>query len=100
MTLTPEQEAALLAKLAAKTPTPGILTAIYQTIRELAGSKKFLVAVGTGMVFVAKKLGLDISAQTAQDMLVLGCTVIGGFAVQDFGESKAKADAVKIEVKP
>ncbi len=94
MTLTPEQEAALLAKLAAKTPAPGLFATLYRTLKELLGSKKFAVASATAMVFVAKKLGLDISHDAAQNALTLGAVLIGGYAVQDYGEGKVMAAAI------
>ncbi len=61
-----------------------------QAIKDLFGSKKFLVTLAAIIVWVAGKAGLGLSTEMVLPVVVLLGTFVGGQAVADLGKEKAK----------
>lgn len=83
-------EALTAGKIAASTPgKPGLVMLVGKALRDLAGSKKFLVAAATAVVLTAKHFGLNISQDAANQVIALGIGLILSIGAADFGKVAA-----------
>ena len=63
---------------------------IGSTLRELAGSKKFVVFLVTVLVVLASRFGLDLGPETAERIVHLAIAYLVGQGVADFGKDFKK----------
>jgi hypothetical protein len=61
-----------------------MLTALYEGIKRLAGSRKFLMAAGTMICTLLAKKGLNADPEIVYGLLALGVSVIFGIAAEDY----------------
>ena len=59
-----------------------------KAIKDLLGSKKFLVTLATVVVWVGGKAGLDLSTETAMGIMVPLMWYVLGQGLADFGTGK------------
>lgn len=68
---------------------------LLETLRALAGSKKFVTAIIAGLVWAGGKIGLDLSSEVVGGIVTPLLVAILGQGVADVGKSKALAESSK-----
>jgi hypothetical protein len=72
-----------------------IFKTILGTLRKLAGSRKVMLAVISGLLYAGGKLGLHLDADQLLPIVAPLWGALTGVAMEDIGKSKAVIEAGK-----
>ena len=70
---------------------------MWNTVKDLLKSKKFLVAVVAALVWIGGRVGLDVSKEDLLAAVTPLWAFVLGQGIADAGKEKAKLEGVKVE---
>jgi hypothetical protein len=70
---------------------------MWNLIKELFSSKKFVVMLAAALFAVANKVGLNVSEDLVNQIVGLAAAFIVGQGIADAGKEKAKIEVPKTE---